>query len=242
MTLQPARRFWKDVSVRTSGDVFKVCLDGRTLTTPAKTDLCLPNEALANAVAAEWRAQHDNIDPATMPMTRRANAAVDKVTPQQSEVTDMLAEYGASDLLCYRAAYPRKLADRQEAAWGPLLAWARQEFGADLVVTTGVVHVAQRPDDIARLASAVRAFSPFPLTGFHDLVTMTGSLVIGLAAARKAFPDQDLWDRAQVDESWQVEEWGNDAEAAERAAHRKQDFADALKFFRLTPDKVNDRA
>lgn len=228
------KRFWTDVSVAPSGAGFTVLLDAHALRTPAKSALILPNEPIANAIAAEWQAQVDKVDPATMPMTRRANAAIDKVTPQQNEIVEMLAAYGGSDLLCYRCEYPQELADRQAAAWDPLLDWAAKEFSAPLTSTAGIVHQAQVSASLDNLAQPVCALGIFRLTGFHDLVTLSGSLIIGLASIAENADLQSLWDASQVDETWQMEKWGEDEEAATALQAKKQDFMDAARFAHLS--------
>ena len=233
MTEWKARRFWKDAAVVPGEDGFGVHLDARPLRTPGKAVLSLPTQRAAEAVAAEWQAQGDVIDPRSMPVTRAANAAIDKVIVQQAEVTAMLAAYGETDLLCYRAASPEALAARQALAWDPLLDWAEQRFGARLIVARGVMHVAQPEEALDRLAKPLSDMSAFELTGLHDLVALSGSLVIALAVVEDHLPVQDLWHRSRIDEAWQEEHWGFDAEAAELAESRRIAFERALTFFRL---------
>lgn len=230
-----ARRFWTDVTVEPSDEGWRVRLDNRPVKTPAKALLALPTERLAEAVAEEWRAQGEAVDPATMPFTRSANAAIDKVAPQRSEVAAMLAGYGETDLLCYRAEGPAGLRARQDAAWDPLLDWASDTFGARLVPTSGVMPIEQDRDALRRLARATHALDPWTLTAFHDLVTLSGSLVIGLAAIAGVRPAEDLWQVSRVDERWQAEQWGEDEEAAEQAELKKQAFLHADRFYRFGP-------
>jgi chaperone required for assembly of F1-ATPase len=228
-----ARRFWKEATVERQGEAWTVRLDGRPVKTPGKNDLALPTRALAEAVAAEWQAQEEVIDPRRMPFTRAANSAIEKVAPQRAEVAQMLAGYGDSDLTCYRAAGPEELVARQAAAWDPLLDWAEAEFGARLIPVEGVMHQPQPPQALARLAAPLEEMTVFELTGFHDLVTVPGSLVIGLAAARRAFAPEALWQAARVDEQWQQEQWGEDDEAAAAAAAKQADFLQAQQFFHM---------
>ncbi|PWE32723.1 ATPase [Maritimibacter sp. 55A14] len=233
MTEWKMKRFWSEARAEPAAAGFAILLDGRPVKTPAKAGLCVPTRTLADAVAAEWDAQSGPVRPETMPLTRAANAAIDKVAIQQAEVAAMLAEYGRTDLICYRAEGPNELVRRQEAAWDPLLAWSAEEVGAPLVPTTGVVHIRQPAASLERFAEEVRGFDAFGLTALHDLVTLSGSLVIGLAALRGAFDGDDLWQRSRIDEIWQQEQWGEDAEASQAAARKEAAFAQALEFFRL---------
>ena len=208
-------------------------LDGRPVRTPAKAALILPTMQMARAVAAEWDAQEKTVDPATMPVTRAANSAIDKTLPQQAEVVKLVAEYGGSDLLCYRAEGPEELLTRQKTAWDPLLDWAATEFDAPLRCAVGVMHVAQPAKSIANLSTRVQATTAYELTALHDLVALSGSLVIGLAAINKYKKLKDLWEFSRVDENWQTEQWGRDQEAESAAAKKRRAFLDAGKFFDL---------
>jgi len=227
------KRFWTAVSVEAHIDGYAVFLDTRRLVTPAKTPLVLPTRPLAEALADEWRQQGEKVDPETMPMTRRANAAIDKVSPQRAEVVHILAAYGGSDLLCYRAANPVELAQRQAEMWDPLLDWARAQLGVNLVTTIGIMPVAQGETELAELHSRVWSLDVFSLAGFHDLVMLSGSLVIALAAISNHRPVADLWRASRVDEDWQTEMWGIDDEAEKSAAVKQAGFIDAFRFFQL---------
>lgn len=233
MTPSLKKRFWKTVTVADSDNGFCVLLDGRRINTPAKSTLEVPTEGLAEVIAAEWQAQEGDIDPSTMPMTRRANAAIDKVAVQHLEVAEMLAEYGDSDLLCYRAESPKKLTDRQALAWDPVLAWAAAEFQAPLTVTSGVMHVGQNPQALKYLSEPIFEMPAFILTAFHDLVTLSGSLVLALAAIREFDAIDNIWTLSRVDELWQEELWGPDEEATRMASVKRQDFLDAFRFLCL---------
>jgi len=224
------KRFWKVTEVTEDATGFGVALDGRPVKTPAKAPLTVPTRALADAIAAEWDAQGDKVDPRTMPVTRGANAAIDKVTVQHAEVADMLAAYGDSDLLCYRADGPDSLCARQADQWDPLLDWLEATFGVRLTVQTGVMHVAQPEEAQARLRAEVHALNAFELAGFHDLVSLSGSLVIGLAAARDERPIEALWALSRLDETWQAEQWGVDEEAAEIETAKRESFLNAKRF------------
>jgi len=233
MSASLKKRFWKEASARVEDGGFAIYLDERPLKTPTKSSLIVPNRTLADAVVQEWMAQKDTLDPASMPMTRRANAAIDKVTPQRAEVATMLAGYAETDLLCYRATHPSELISRQGIAWDPILDWAASELKARLTTTSGVIHVSQDGGAVRKIAAYIHAMDAFLLTGFHDLVAVSGSVVIALAAVYRAYPDEDLWNRSRVDEIWQSDKWGADAQAEAQAESAKCDFFDGLRFFRL---------
>lgn len=229
-----AKRFWKEAGVVEEEGGFGVRLDGRAVRTPAKAALIVPTRALAEAIAAEWNAQEGKIDPGTMPFTRSANAAIDKVARQKSEVAEMLAAYGDSDLVCYRATGPVELIEKQAAAWNPLLDWTESVLSAKLLVVEGVVHVPQDAAALARLRAHVDALDIWALTAFHDLVSLSGSLVIGFAALDGFYPVETLWSLSRVDETWQAEQWGSDEEAEEMAARKQSDFIHAKRFYDLS--------
>ena len=234
MTEWAAKRFWKTASVTELDTGFGVTLDGRPVKSPLKTPLVVPTHAMADAMAVEWDAQEEQIDPLSMPITRAVNATLDKVIPQRTEVADMLAEYGGSDLLCYRATHPDSLIARQKAAWDPLLDWAADTFGARLNTTHGVIPVAQPASATDALRAQVHALDPFHLTAFHEFVTISGSLVIGLAALKDAWSMEDLWQAARIDELWQEEQWGEDEEATASAEAKKTAFLQGAAFLALT--------
>lgn len=228
-----AKRFWKSAMVETADAGFTVTLDGRAVKTPGKSLLVVPTRAMAEAVAAEWDAQEEIIDPRTMPVTRAANSVIEKIVQQRAAVIQALAEYGASDLICYRAERPQELVARQVAAWDPLLAWAREELGAELRTTTGVMFAAQSAEALAALRKPLEAASNYALAGLHDLIMLSGSLVIGLKAREAADPDP-LWEASRVDETFQADEWGYDDEAVEAAEAKRAAFRDAHRFFQLS--------
>lgn len=227
------KRFWKEARVAEAEGGHTVTLDGRSVKTPAKAALVVPTRALALAIAEEWDAQEGTVNPAAMPYTRSANAAIDKVAHQFDEVAQMLADYGDSDLLCYRAESPAELVARQAAAWDPLLDWAAHALGAPLAAQAGVMHVPQRAESLAALAARVRALTPFELTAFHDLVSISGSLVIGLAAAEGQAGIAELWAASRIDERWQEEQWGRDEEAAAMEEDKRRAFLHAQSFLDL---------
>jgi len=228
------KRFWKETTVGESDKGFVVLLDGRNVRTPAKALLEMPTRQMADAAAAEWDAQTEGVDPNTMPVTRSANAAIDKLSVQHDEVAALIGEYGATDLLCYRADGPDVLIARQAAAWDPMLDWAAATYGARLTCTSGVMHVHQPETAIAPLREAVAAQGDFGLTALHDLVSLSGSLVLGLAATQDDFDAQSLWSMSRIDESWQTEQWGHDEEAEELAALKRESFFHAHRFYRMS--------
>lgn len=225
------KRFWSDVTVERIQDGFEVLLDGRRVKTPAKRALVLPTETVAQNVAREWDAQVETVDPTNMPWTRSANAAIDKVATQRAEVEAHLAEYSETDLLCYRAAGPQELIARQTAEWDPLLEWIEDRFSVRLAITSGVMPVEQTPEDISRLAQAMGPMTDFQLTAFHDLVTLSGSFTLALAATEEFAQPQSLWDKSRLDENYQSEQWGEDQEATEHAAIKRAAFFHANDFF-----------
>ncbi|MDW4500461.1 ATP12 family protein [Sulfitobacter sp. D35] len=228
-----AKRFWETAEVTETARGFGIALDGRPVRTPAKRLLEVPTRAFAECIATEWDAQEKTIDPLSMPFTRTANAALDKVAIQQEAVVDMLADYGDSDLLCYRAEGPDALVWRQSEQWDPMLDWAAETFDARLMPRTGVMHAPQDPDALARLRAQVRAMNAFELAAFHDLVSLSGSLILGLAATRDAAPVETLWETSRLDEIWQTEQWGHDDEAARMAEVKRQAFLHAKRVFDL---------
>ena len=221
------KRFWSEVTI---GADRVVMLDGRPVRTPGRVPLALPTDALAEAVAAEWRAVADAIDPRAMTLTGLANAAIDRIAPDPKPFAAGLAAYGASDLLCYRAESPEDLASRQRAAWDPWLEWARTRYDVHVETTAGIMHRAQPPATLARLGDAVAAFDPFRLAALSPVVTITGSLVLALALAERAGDPDTLWDAAHVDEDWQAEVWGADTLAEQARANKRAEYDAAVRF------------
>ncbi|SER63617.1 ATP12 family chaperone protein [Sphingobium sp. YR768] len=227
------KRFYSEVTIVEVEGGFAIQLDGRPVRTPARALLALPTQALAEAVAEEWRAQGETVEPASMPMTGLANAAIDHVAANKADFAAGVARYAQSDLLCYRADGPDTLVARQAAAWEPLLDWARARYGVAFAVTQGIIPVPQPDETLARLEAAVVALDSFTLTGLSTLVTLSGSLVCGLALVEGGEDRDTIWQAAEIDEAWQVEQWGEDAEASARSAGRAADFATAAAFCAL---------
>ena len=229
-----AKRFWNEARVQEASDGYGVALDGRPVNTPGKRRLIVPTEEFAAMIAAEWDAQEEKIDPLSMPFTRSANSALDKVAVQHGEVAEMLAAYGDSDLLCYRADYPEALVQRQAEQWDPMLDWADDVLSVRLETRTGVMHTPQDPAVLTRLSAQVHEMNNFQLTGFHDLDSLSGSLILGFAAAQGVKTPKALWDMSRLDEIWQAEEWGADEEAEEAAGIKEQAFIHAKQVFDLS--------
>lgn len=228
------KRFWKTAQVVGSDDGYSVQLDGRPVRTPAKALLEIPTPELAQAIAAEWDAQRGTVDPTTMPVTCAANAAIDRVATHRAEIVGMLAAYGDSDLTCYRAEQPQQLAERQAAAWDPLLDWAAAHFGARLVPVVGVMHQPQPAESCSRLAKPLAEMTAFELAALYDLVSLSGSLVIALAASEEAMTIAELWTMSRIDEDWQAEQWGEDEEAKEQERVKRDAFFAAARFLALS--------
>lgn len=233
MSLGGVRRIWTRVEVQPLEAGFTLMLDDRPLRTPAKAPLAMPTRALAEAVAAEWDAVTDKVNPDAMPMTRAVNSALDKVIPNQAAVSQLLTEYGGSDLLCYRADAPEELAFRQQEKWTPWVDWSRDTLVAPLILTAGVIPVDQPPSSVARLRAAVDAHDAFELTALHDLVTLSGSLILALAVSRGALEASAAWSLSRLDEDWQQSLWGIDPEAAAAAAVKSAAFDDAARLLKL---------
>lgn len=225
-----ARRFWTQATTEELSDGWTVRLDGRAVKTPAKAALIVPTRAIAEAIALEWDAQEAVIDPMTMPYTRTANAAIDKVAVQPAEVADMLAAYGDADLLCYRAEGPAELVARQSAVWDPYLEWAAETLGARLHPRVGVMHESQDPAALATLSERTHRLTDHELACFHDLVSLTGSLVLGFATAQDDAAPDDIWAASRLDEIWQEEQWGVDEQAQETAEVKKSSYLHAKNY------------
>lgn len=228
------KRFYKAAAAAALDDGFAVQLDGRNIKTPAKADFRLPGEALACGIAEEWQAQGDQVDPASMPLMTLASTTIDRVIPNRDEIAEIVAAYGESDLLCYRATADQpELAARQQAAWQPWLDWAMQHLDTPLSVTEGILHVTQNADSLNALKNVVRGCDAYELTALHEFTTLTGSLVLGIAVLRDELTAEDAFDLAHIDEDHQARLWGRDEEAAQRLEKRKGELLNAATFLRL---------
>ena len=233
MTARP-KRFYRVVSIDgPAGAAFRVLLDGRPARTPSKRELALPARPLAEAVAAEWEAQGERIDPGTMPLTRLVNTALDGVAGREAEVRADIAKYAASDLLCYRAEGPSELVRRQAEAWDPVLAWACAALGANLVTGHGVAPVAQPEAATEAIGRALAGLDAFSLAAHHVMTTLTGSALLALAHAGGRLKAEEAWAAAHIDEDWQIGQWGEDAEAKARRRRRWTEMEAASRLLAL---------
>jgi chaperone required for assembly of F1-ATPase len=230
---QPMRRFWKDVRVEPVGDVFTIRLDERNVKTPLKADLILPNVAVADAVAAEWRDVAEKIDPAAMPITGFANAAIDRVGPERATFVNAISGYAETDCFCYRAQDQDALFDRQIVVWDPWLDWAHARYDVRFIKITGIIHQPQSPETLARLRAEVTARSNFELAAMARLTHLAGSLVAVLALLERAGEPQEMWDVLCLDEDWQAEQWGADDFAIKHRRDREREFLDAARFLAM---------
>jgi chaperone required for assembly of F1-ATPase len=227
-------KFYKAVETGKDGGGFVVRLDGKTVKTPARALLALPTSKLADAVAEEWRSQTDIVDPTAMPLTRFAYAAIDVAPTHRARLTEEILAYGKSDLLCYRADAPAALIARQNEAWNPLLDWAAGRFGARLRTGTGIAFVDQSAESQAAFAKAVQGRDDFALVGLHSASSLTGSLVLGLALTEGRLTAQEAFALSCLDEIFQAEAWGRDAEAAARAERLGAELAAIERFLTLS--------
>lgn len=227
------RRAYRAVSVTPGEAGFVLRLDDRRAMTPAKAPLEVPTEALAHAIAAEWAAQGERVDPNTMPLTRLAAAALDLVAPRAQEVIDNIAKYAETDLVCYRAEGPRELVRRQHAAWQPLLEWAAKRFGVQLLLTQGIVPLPQPMESLRALEATVAARSVWELAALSLATSALGSLVLALALAEGRLDAGDAFEASVVDESFEIERWGEDAEQMRRRRALRDDVAAAARFLAL---------
>jgi chaperone required for assembly of F1-ATPase len=231
-----SKRFYKAVSVAeepSEPGAALLLLDGRPVKTPGRQAFQLPNEAVAEAVAREWRAQGKVIDPVSMPLTRLANTAIDGVRQRQAEIAGDILGFAGTDLVCYRADGPAALRALQAERWDPVLNWTRERYGARFRLAEGVIHVAQPAQSLRRIGAALEDFGPFGLGALHVMTALTGSALLSLAAAEGRLTPDQAWDAAHVDEDWQISQWGEDPEAAARRASRYRDYAAAAEMLRL---------
>ncbi len=207
------KRFWKKVDVVSSEKNFCIKLDEKILKTPAKKEMLLPTKALAKKIAAEWGRQVDEIDPNAMPFTKSANAALDKVFQQFDEVSSLVGNYGDTDLLYYRADSPAELKMRQQSSWDPMIDWAEKNFEVKINCGTGILYIPQDRELVYKLSKEISELSSFQLTALYDIVSITGSLILGLATINGRLSAEDAFKLSRIDELWQIEQWGVDEEA-----------------------------
>jgi chaperone required for assembly of F1-ATPase len=227
------KRFYQRAHTGEAGEGgVPILLDGKPVQTPARRPLAAPTHALAEKIADEWAKLTDVIDPARMPLTRLANAVIDAVIDAQQPVAEEVTKYLGSDLLFYRADAPAGLIQKQSQAWDPVLAWAREQFGARFVLAQGVIHVQQPHEAIAAVRSAVPV-EPWPLAAVSTITTLTGSALLALALTHGVLDADAAWAAAHVDEDWQMSQWGRDELALERRAYREAEFQAAIVVIEL---------
>jgi chaperone required for assembly of F1-ATPase len=231
---QPPKRFYKGVGVAETAEGWQVQLDGRGVKTPKRRPLVLPTKPLAEAIAAEWDAQGTSIDPRTMPLTKLANSTIDGVIGREDAVRAEITAYAGNDLLCYRAERPERLVQRQHERWDPLLTWTTEHFGARLHATTGIMPVRQPEECVARLGEAIAALDAYALAAGHVITTLTGSAVLALAFIHGRLSAEEAWEHAHLDEDFQIEQWGEDAEAKKRRDARHAELRAAARFYELS--------
>jgi chaperone required for assembly of F1-ATPase len=227
------KRFYRNVTVAAVEGGFAIRLDDKPLRTPAKAPLTVPGAALAEAIAAEWRAQGEEVSPAALPLTRLASTAIDLVAPRRAAVVAEIAKYAGTDLVCYRAEHPAELVARQHHAWQPLLDWAALRYDAPLAVTAGIAPVAQPEASLRAFTAAVEAHDEMTLAALHLATSACGSIVLALALVEERLDADAAFAAAQLDESFQIEQWGEDLEQTRRRAGLKDDIALAARFVEL---------
>jgi chaperone required for assembly of F1-ATPase len=234
------KRFYKHVAADPSPEGFRIMLDGKPVQTPGRQTLLLPTAALAEAIADEWRAQGEAIEAMSMPMLRLANTAQDGVAANRAEVIAAVLRFGEHDLICYRADNLPELLRRQREAWNPMLDWAAEQLGATLSATDGISHIPQPSSALAALERAVAGFDDYGLVALHVMASITGSLVLALALARSALNSAQAFLLSRLDEAFQAERWGRDAEAEDRASALARELDIAARFLDLSaPDAID---
>lgn len=227
------KRFYREVAVTETEAGHSVTLDGRPIKTPGKRPLVLPYRALADAIAAEWDAQEETVKPATMALTKLANSTIDVVADRRPDIVAETARYAATDLVCYRSQDPAELVRRQDDAWDPLMAWLEERDGICLEVTRSILPISQDDETLEAARRAVDAYSDFPLAGLHAATAAMGSVVIGLALAVGRLDARAAFDVSQLDETFQIERWGEDTEATRRRDLLRADIDAAARFLTL---------
>lgn len=225
------KKFYKTVSVDQAGR--RVLLDGKPMKTPAGNGFVLPTLAMAEAVAEEWRAQAETIKPDSMPITRMNATQIDRVSPRREEMETELVAYAGSDLLCYRAEEPAALVERQAVTWDPLLHWAAGKLSLSLSVTAGIMPITQAPEALAAAATYVAGLNDSELTALALAVPPAGSFVIGAALVAGKMTSDEVFAVSQLDETFQIELWGEDYEAADRRAALKVEFIEIERYLKL---------
>lgn len=227
------RRFYKTVAVEKDSGGFRVTLDKRYLKTPAKRDLLIPSEKLALALAKEWDDQEEHIKPLTMPYMALASTAVDRIGQLRDGVIEQIAKYAETDLICYWTDEPKDLAKRQAETWMPYIDWAKETFGAEFKTQTGVIHIEQPAKALSAIQEAVNKYTDWELAALSIATHCTGSVIIGLALMRGHITALGAFEASQVDETYQIEKWGEDWEAADRREVIQKDLDSIVSYLKL---------
>ncbi|WP_022729278.1 ATP12 family chaperone protein [Fodinicurvata sediminis] len=231
--IQATKRFYKRAEPAEVEGGYGIFLDGRPVKTPGRQELALPSRLLADALAAEWDSQEEQLEPEAMPLTALAFTARDIVAPKRPEVVDEIVAYSETDLICYRASYPDSLVRRQQEVWQPLVDWAGSSLGAPLEVTTGIQVVEQPSDSRQNLRRAVEAYDDLALSSLSSAVRISGSLVIALALCEGQVTAEEAFAAAELDETYEMEQWGWDREAQERRDYLQSELQNAARFLEL---------
>lgn len=235
------RRFYERASVEPHERGFAVLLDGRVVKTPAKKPLVVPRRDIAEALAAEWEAQREEINPATMPLTRLVNSAIDHVAGEAAAVRADLVKHAASDMLFYRAEGPRSLIDAENRLWRPVLAASERALGVRFLLAEGIVHVEQNPAALAAVAQAMEDYDALALAALHSMTTLTGSALIALAVARGDLTAEEAWVAAHADEDWQMAQWGRDHTALAERVERWREMQAAALVIGAGAERIDER-
>jgi chaperone required for assembly of F1-ATPase len=227
------KRGYETVAVAAVAGGHGVTLDGKPLRTPGKAPMVVPSRALALAIADEWRGQDEELNLETLPLTRLASTGIDLVTPRRPEIIAEVARYAGTDLVCYRAGHPPELAARQHEAWQPLIDWASLRYDAPLEVTAGIVPITQAPSTLRAFAAAVAAYAPLELAALHLATAACGSLVVALALIEGRLDADGAFAASQLDETFEIEQWGEDAEQMRRRETLMEDMLLAERFIAL---------
>lgn len=227
------KRFYKQAAAKAAEGGFCVALDGKPIRTPGGVTVLTPHRVLAEALAAEWEAQGAEMKPALMEINQLVNSAIDRIAANPSAMVEEIAAYAGSDLLCYRAEAPAGLVARQREAWDPLLDWAASRFGVRFTVTTGIVPISQDPLALQRVKAVISQDDPFQLSALRAVTGLGGSLILGMAVRAGRLDAATAWRAAHIDEDWQREKWGEDAEAATARANACRAFASAAQMLAL---------
>ena len=227
------KRFYKQVDVGEQDGGYVILLDGRTVKTPERRLALAPGRDLADSLAQEWRDQGDEIRPADMPLNKYLYTAIDRVATQREALIEELVNYGGTDQVCYRAEHPAELVQRQQDVWGPIVDWMGTRMGIFLKVTSGIVHVEQDAQEMDKLKNKLATINEFQMAALHNMTTLTGSVSIALALFHDHLDLDRAWAASQLDEEFQIEQWGQDAEAEQRRANMREELGNAARFLSL---------